>query len=132
MSISCLKNVFSRTGTGQDLSTPETFYVHLPTRLTLFNDFFKQTGLNPKDILNEKPWSPLNQTGEMLQNNDRYFMFQADPEAVQKASEATGLAFNQEFSVTLDSSKIHNFSEAAQGLEFFVPPSERKSGYVLI
>lgn len=128
MDISSLKNIFARTGTAEDPSTLETFYVRLPSQPTLFNDFFKQTGLNPKDVSGERLWTPLTGADTLMQNDERYFMFNADPEAVRKAAEATGLDFSQEFAMSLESEKIHEFSQAAGGVEFSVPPSERRSG----
>lgn len=64
----------------------------------------------------------------MQEGNKRYFMFNADPEAVRRASEATDIHFTQEFTLSLSTDKIHEFSQAAGGVAFFVPPSERREG----
>ena len=121
MNLLSLRKAFQNAGVKADPANTEKFYVDLPRKPSFFNDFFKQTGLRPKDVIGETDISEL-------MNSNNLFSFYADPDTIQQYTKQPDVEFLQRFTISLDTSDIHKFRELADLKHFSVPPSQRMEG----
>ena len=125
MNLLSLKRAFLNAGVEANPVNTQEFYVDLPSKPSFFNDFFKQTGLHPEDVIGERDIP--NEAFEVSHFNN-LFSFHADPDIVYQHAKQSDVEFLQRYTVFLHTSDIHKFRELADLKHFTVPPSQRREG----